>query len=119
MISPETNALVPVGFAPDEETAERWARLLEAAGIEAHIRIEDGAHFQPLGSHYGSLLGGSPFVYPVFVSRMRHRAARRALAGHTTATATSPITARSVAAAVAVLAGSMLFVLGLAWARGQ
>ena len=112
------DALRPVGFAPDSETAERWARALEDAGIEAHIRIEDGAAFRPLGSAYGQL-GGEAFVYPVLVSRVRHRAARRALAGTDAAGPPAPaVTPRTVATAVAVLGGSMLVVAYLVWVRG-
>jgi hypothetical protein len=113
------DALRPVAFAPDPETAERWARELEDAGIEAHIRIEDGAAFRPLGSAYGQL-GGEAFVYPVLVSRFRHRAARRLLAS--TGVPAPPalaITPRTVAAAVAVLGGSMLALAYLVWARGD
>ena len=113
------DALRPVGFAPDPETAERWARRLEDAGIEAHIRIEDGAAFRPLGSAYGQL-GGEAFVYPVLVSRLRHRAARRALASPDRAASPVPVvTVRTLAASIAVLAGSMIAVAYLAWARGD
>jgi hypothetical protein len=118
MEPPRDDGLRPVGFAPDQETAERWARTLEDEGIEAHIRIEDGAAFRPLGSVYGQL-GGEAFVYPVLVSRLRHRAAQRALAGADAAAPTAPtVTPRTVASALAVLAGSMLIVAYLVWARG-
>ena len=110
--------LRPVGFASDHETAERWARELEDAGIEAHIRIEDGAAFRPLGSAYGQL-GGEAFVYPVLVSRLRHRAARRLLAIDSAAPPAPTVTPGAVAAAVAVLGGSMLAVAYLVWARGD
>src|SRR5688572_8629642 len=116
---PRDDALRPVAFAPDQETAERWARALEDAGIEAHIRIEDGAAFRPLGSAYGQL-GGGAFVYPVLVSRFRHRAAQRVLASsNAAAPSVPPVTAARVAAAVAVLGGSMLAVAYLVWARGD
>lgn len=120
MVLPRGDALRPVAFAPDQETAERWVGILEDAGIEAHIRIEDGAPFTAMGSVYGPMLGGRAFVYPVLVSRLRHRAARRALAGSDAAVIEAPaITPRSVATAVAVLAGSMLLVAYLAWSRGD
>ena len=111
------DALRPVAFARDAETAERWARALEDAGIEAHIRIEDGAAFRPLGSAYGQL-GGAAFVYPVLVNRLRHRAARRLLATDPAAPLAPTVTPRTVAVAVAVLGGSMLVVAYLVWARG-
>ena len=114
---PRDDALRPVALAPDPETAERWAHALEDAGIEAHIRIEDGAAFRPLGSAYGQL-GGEAFVYPVLVSRFRHRAARQVLAiADAAAPPVSPVTAKTVAAALAVLGGSMLAVTYLLWAR--
>lgn len=120
MMLPRGDALRPVAFAPDAETAERWARVLEDAGIEAHIRIEDGAPFRPLGSVYGQMMGGQAFVYPVLVSRLRHRAARRALAGEVAAATSAPaLTPRAIATAVTVLGASMLMVAYLAWARGD
>jgi hypothetical protein len=120
MVLPRGDALRPVAFAPDEKTAERWAAILEDSGIEAHIRIEDGAAFTAMGSAYGPMLGGRAFVYPVLVSRLRHRAARRALEGSDAAIIDAPaITPSSVASALAVLAGSMLLVAYLVWARGD
>ena len=112
------DVLRPVGFAPDAGTAERWVRALEDAGIEAHIRIADGAAFRPLGSAYGQL-GGEAFVYPVLVSRLRYRAARRLLATDPAAPSAPAVTAGAIAAAVAVLGGSMLAVAYLVWARGD
>ena len=116
MATPRDSALVPVAFAPDQETAERWAHALEDAGIE------DGAHLSPVGSAYGPLLGGQPFIYPVLVSRLRRRAAQRALASEAATdalTATQTITPRSIGTAAAVVGSSILLVLYLAWARGD
>lgn len=121
MVTPSGDALVQVALAPDPETAERWAHALEGAGIEAHVRIIDGSPYSPLGSAYGQMIGGQPFVYPVLVSRLQRRAARRTLDGlEGVAGLEAPaITPRAIATAAAVLAGSMLFVAYLAWARGD
>jgi hypothetical protein len=120
MMTPQDRALAPVAYAPDQPTAERWAATLERAGIEAHLRIEDGSAFTGFGSAWSQWLGGRPFVYPVLVSRVRRRAARRALASDPAfTTASPPLTGRSITAAAAVLGATMLLVLALAWARGD
>jgi hypothetical protein len=116
------DGLAQVALALDAETAERWADVLERAGIEAHIRIVDGAPFRPLGSVYGQIHGGEPFAYPVLVSRVQHRAAVRTLERLEDAAGLaggSPLSPRRVATAVAVLAASMALVAYLAWARGE
>ncbi len=118
MAATAADPLVPVVFAPDQASAQRYADALESAGIEAHIRIEDGAHLAPMGSAYGALTSGEPFVYPVLVSRLQRRAARRVLRA-LTPTSTFTINARSVGTAGAVVFGSMALVLLAAWARGD
>ncbi len=118
MAATSADPLVPVVFAPDQGSAQRYADALASAGIEAHIRIEDGAHLAPMGSAYGALTSSEPFVYPVLVSRLQRRAASRVLRGMTPAS-TSTINARTVATASAVVLGSMLLVVLAAWVRGD
>lgn len=110
--------LVPVAFAPDAETAQRYVETLDRAGLEAHIRIEDGAHLAVGGSAYGPITSREPFVYPVLVSRLQHRAARRALANATSGPA-APITASSALGIGGVLLASVVLVAAAAWIRGD
>ncbi len=110
--------LVPVAFAPDPETAQRYVDALERAGIEAHVRIEDGAHLAPAGSAYGAITSGEPFVYPVLVSRLQRRVARRALEGVMPPASTS-VTPSSVAGVAAFVLGTVLLVAAAAWLRGD
>ncbi len=109
---------MPVVFAPDQLSAQRYADALGAAGIDAHIRIEDGAHLAPMGSAYGALTSSEPFVYPVLVSRLQQRAARHVLRGMTS-TPAPPFDARALGAAGAVVFGSMLLIFLAAWVRGD
>lgn len=113
------NPLVPVAFALDHETAAQYASALEAAGIEAHVRIEDGAHLAPMGSAYGALASGQPFVYPVLVSRLQRRSARRVLDGLGAPSETTSLTPGSALTAAAVVLGTVVLVLVFAWARGD
>lgn len=124
MTSVSPRPLVPVGIAQDEATAERWADALGRAGIDAEIRIEDGIHLGPGGSAYGALAGGRPFVYPVLVSRVQRRAARRALAelealDEDALNEEHSISGAHLARVIAVLAGTLLLVLLLALVRGD
>lgn len=119
MVTPPDDTLVQVALAPDAETAERWANALEAAGVEAHISLLDGAAFRPLGSAYGQLVGEQPFVYPVLVGRLQRRAAARILENVAAIESGATITPRAIAGGAAVLAISMLLVAYLAWARGE
>lgn len=110
--------LVPVAFARDAVTAQRYVDALERAGIEAHVRIEDGAHLAPAGSAYGAITSGELFVYPVLVSRLQRRVARQALEGVADLEA-APLTRSSVVGVAAFLLGTVLVVAGAAWLRGD
>ncbi|MFN8638672.1 MAG: hypothetical protein U0360_04260 [Dehalococcoidia bacterium] len=119
MVAPSREPFVPVAFAPDSDTARRYADALDAAGIEAHIRIEDGAHLSPTGSAYGSLTSGEPFVYPVLVSRVQRRAARRVISPIVATGAATTLTARTVLMTVAFVIGTVLLVALAALLRGD
>ncbi|MCC6236624.1 MAG: hypothetical protein IT299_03510 [Dehalococcoidia bacterium] len=110
--------LVPVAFAPDPETAQRYVDALERAGLEAHVRIEDGAHLAPAGSAYGAITSGEPFVYPVLVSRLQRRAARRALEA---VRGPEPVlvTRSHIVGVAACVLGAVLTVAAAAWLRGD
>ncbi len=109
--------LVPVAFAPDPETAQRYVDALERAGIDAHVRIEDGAHLAPAGSAYGAITSGEPFVYPVLVSRLQRRAARRAL--ERVRDPEPSVTPSHVVGVAACVLGTVLVVAAAAWLRGD
>jgi hypothetical protein len=111
--------LVPVAFAPDAATAERYVAVLAARGIEAHARIEDGAHLSPTGSAYGALTSGDPFVYPVLVSRLQRRVAQRALDAVSDPISAPTLDARRLAGLAAFVLGTVLLVALVAWARGD
>lgn len=70
-----TEQLVTIAIARDEPTAQRWAEALLAAGIDAQLRIADGAHLSTLGSAYG----GQMFTYPLLVADDDRRAAATVL----------------------------------------
>lgn len=57
-------ALIRLAVSRDAEAVERWADALAEAGIEAHVRIEDGTHLGPGGSAYPA---GPSFIYPLLV----------------------------------------------------
>ncbi len=118
MVAPSRDPFVPVAFAPDSDTARRYADALDAAGIEAHVRIEDGAHLSPTGSAYGSLTS-QPFVYPVLVSRVQRRAAQRVISPIVAAGAATTVSARTVLVAGAFLVGTVLLVALAALLRGD
>lgn len=111
-------SLVPVAFARDAVTAQRYVDALERAGVEAHVRIEDGAHLAPAGSAYGAITSGELFVYPVLVSRLQRRVARRALEG-VTATESMPVTRSNVVGVAACVIGTVVVVAAAAWLRGD
>lgn len=119
MVAPSRDPFVPVAFAPDSDTARRYADALDAAGIEAHIRIEDGAHLSPTGSAYGSLTSGEPFVYPVMVSRVQRRAAQRVISPIAAAASATPVSATTVLVATAFVLGTVLLVALAALVRGD
>jgi hypothetical protein len=72
-----------VAVAKDTTTAEAWQRLVQAAGIEAEVRIGDPAvagipspkwilgNYEP---------GTGPYSYPLYVQARDRRAARAVLA---------------------------------------
>ena len=112
------DSLVPVAFAPDAVTAQRYVDVLERAGIDAHVRIEDGAHLAPAGSAYGAITSGELFVYPVLVSRLQRRVAREALEG-VAGLETAPVTRSSVLGVATFVIGTVAVVAAAAWLRGD
>ena len=109
-----------VAVAKDATTVEGWQRLLEDAGMDAQIHIDDAAlaGMPSRGTANGYIEpGGSIYSYPLYVLARDRRAARQLLAREADFGGGLRLDAGTVLGALAVVGGSLLLVVVIALFR--
>lgn len=115
--SDDTQRMVMVRVAQDGSTAERWARVLEQADIEAEVRIGDAVTLANGSSVWPTAGGGGQqlFAYPIFVPAGQHAAARALL---DSVEATDPGSSGSMLRGALIATASALLVAAALMLRG-